>query len=237
MSSCLDKFEVKMMKNLLFALGVLLGYILAGGLIWAQLEADFYGFPFYSDRRLDGLSCPHLMTLQEQAEIRLELRNPGDTPLNQMVSVEISTPGPLFSEREVLSLLPGEEKVVAWPISARANRDLGFFIFARAYRYPTYLAPMAQATCGILVLPLPGRGDVLLWFWILLTGALILPRLWHMEDLSNGPQRLIFRLLALGLCLLLLVALWRWWPVGIFLLAVQLILIVVVLTHRWFVRP
>ncbi len=225
------------MKNWLFALGVLLGYILAGGLIWAQLEADFYGFPSYSDQRLEGLSCPYLMTSQQQAEIRLQLRNPGKTPLNQMVGIEISTPGPLLSKQEVLFLLPGEEKVVTWPISARGNRDLGFFIFARAYRYPTYLAPMAQATCGILVLPLPGRGDVLLWLWILLTGGLMLPRLWHMEDLSNGQQRLNFRLLALGLCLLLLVALWRWWPIGILLLAVQLILSVVTLTHRWFVRP
>ncbi len=225
------------MKNWLFAFGVLLGCILAGGLIWAQLEADFYGFPSYSDQRLEGLSCPYLMTPQEQAEIRLRLRNPGKTPLNQMVGIEISTPGPLFSKREVLSLLPGEEKVVTWPISAQRNRDLGFFIFARAYRYPTYLAPMAQATCGILVLPLPGWGDVLLQLWILLTGSLILPRLWQIEELSNGQQRLIFRMQALGLCLLLLVALWRWWPIGVLLLAVQLILIVVALTHCWFVRP
>ncbi len=225
------------MKNWLFAFGVLLGCILAGGLIWAQLEADFYGFPSYSNQPLKGLSCPHLMTAQELAEIRLQVRNPGKTPLNQMVGIEISTSGPLLSKREVLSLLPGEEKVVAWPISAQGNRDLGFFIFARAYRYPTYLAPMAQATCGILVLPLPGRGDVLLWLWILLIGSLILPRLWHMEELDNNQQRLTFRLLALGLCLLLLVALQRWWPIGILLLAVQLILSVVTLTHRWFVRP
>ncbi len=225
-----------MKRNFLFALGILLGCILAAGLIWAQLEADFYGFPSYSDQRLDALSCPHLMTFQEHAEIRLRVRNPGNTSLNQMVRIEISAPGPLISKQEVLTLSPGEEKEISWPISAQENLDLALFIFARAYRYPTYLARMAQDTCGILVLPLPGRGNVLLWLWILLTIALTLPRLWYTEDLDNSQQRLMFRLLALGMLLLLLVAIQRWWPIGIPLLAAQLILIVVTLTHRWLFR-
>ena len=41
-------------RNLFFAAGVLLGFALAAGLIWAQIEASFYGFPEYSSYPLRG---------------------------------------------------------------------------------------------------------------------------------------------------------------------------------------
>ncbi len=223
-------------QNVLFALGVLLGFVLAAGLTWAQIEASFYGFPHYSDRPLQDFSCPRLMTHREQAELRLKIRNPGQTPLRQMVGIEISSPGPLISERKVISLAPGEEKQVTWTISAKQNLDLGLFIFARAYRYPTYLGPMAQATCGVLVLNLPGSGSVLLPLWILLVGVLLLPRLAKMDDLNTSQEVLMFRSLALVTALALLAALAGWWPLGLLFLIVQIVLSVVILAHRWLTR-
>lgn len=223
-------------KNFLFALGIFLGFLLAGGLTWAQIEASFYGFPHYSDRPLSGFSCPRLMTRQEQAELRLKIRNPGQVPLRQMIGIEISAPGPLISKREVISLAPGEEKELTWTISAEQNLDLGRFIFARAYRYPTYLGPMAQATCGILVLNLPGSGKILLPLWILLVGISLLPRLRRMEDLHTSQEVLMFRSLALVTAVALLAGLAGWWPLGLLFLTVQIVLSVVILA-RWLARP
>ncbi len=223
-------------RNFLFALGIFLGFLLAGGLTWAQIEANFYGFPHYSDRPLSGFSCPRLMTRQEQAELRLKIRNPGQVSLRQMIRIEISAPGPLISKQEVISLAPGEEKELTWTISAEQNLDLGHFIFARAYRYPTYLGPMAQATCGIWVLNLPGSGKILLPLWILLVGISLLPRLRRMEDLHTSQAVLMFRSLALVTAVALLAGLAGWWPLGLLFLTVQIVLSVVILA-RWLARP
>lgn len=219
-------------RNISFALGVLLGFILAAGLTWAQLEASFYGFPHYSDRSLSGFSCPRLMTRNEQAKIHLQISNPGQSPLRQMVEVMISAPGPLISDQLVVSLQPGERKVLSWSVSAEQNLDLGLFIFARAYRYPTYLGPMAQATCGILVLSLPGSGKALLPIWLILVGVLLVPRLAKGREFLTVQEALAYRALALATVLSLFIALEGWWPLGLLSLVAQVILVAVILAHH-----
>ncbi|MFO3797884.1 MAG: hypothetical protein ACK8QZ_11490 [Anaerolineales bacterium] len=224
-------------RNISFALGVLLGFTLAAGLTWAQVEASFYGFPHYSDRGWSGFSCPRLMTRNEQAEIHLQISNPGQSPLRQMVGVMISAPGPLLSDQQVVSLQPGERKVLSWSVSAEQNLDLGFFIFARAYRYPTYLGPMAQATCGILVLSLPGSGKVLLPIWLILVGVLLVPPLARDKAFLTVQEMLTSRALALATVLSLFIALGGWWPLGLLSLAAQVILIAVIIAHHLLSRP
>ncbi|MFN3742880.1 MAG: hypothetical protein ACK4VW_09465 [Anaerolineales bacterium] len=219
-------------RNITFAFGVLLGFILATGLTWAQIEASFYGFPHYSDRSLSGFSCPRLMTRDEQAEIHLQISNPGQSPLRQMIGVVISAPGPLVSDQQVVSLQAGERKVLSWSVSAKQNLDLGFFIFARAYRYPTYLAPMAQATCGILVLSLPGSGKAILPIWLILVGVLLVPRLAKDKEFLTAQNALIYRALALATALSLFTALKGWWSLGLLSLVTQVILIAVILAHH-----
>lgn len=215
----------------LFGLGIFLGFLLAGGMVWARLEADFYGFPDYSQRPLPGFTCPRLMTRWEQAEVRLTLRNPGQTPLKQLVAVSLSSPRLLVSEERLVTLAPGEERTLSWPVSAE-NIDLGRFIFARAYRYPTYLAPMAEATCGILVLNLPFGGRLLFWGWLTAVALCLLPRLFWMEAEMSTRQLLAYRFLAATTVLAICAGYLGSWPLGVFLLVVLLVLMAVVLAQR-----
>lgn len=149
-----NNFSSPRTSLLIFTLGIILTATLAAGLVWAGLEAEFYGFDKLGDDRIENLSCPPLMTQNETTVIRASFRNPTDKDIQPMVRADISTRSVTHSERELLPIAVGQTETVEWDISSE-NVDLGRFVFARVYRYPTYQLRMAQATCGILVLDVP----------------------------------------------------------------------------------
>lgn len=212
----------------IFLLGLLSGFVLAGSLIWANLEADFYGFPHYSSQSFPGLNCPPLLTRGETSQISLTLTNPGDRPLRQLTAVQISTPLLAEEHQTLLTLAPHQSQTLTWPIGPQ-NIDLNHFIFVRAYRYPTYQTPMAEATCGIFVFDLPIPSRILLPLWVSLTGLFLLIGLaLHPPEPAERKAPLAFarRLLAISVLGAIWLGLQGVWLMGLFLLVFVLLLAV-----------
>ncbi|MCS6993466.1 MAG: hypothetical protein NZP74_06495 [Anaerolineales bacterium] len=223
---------------LLSVAGILLAVFLAGGLVWSDIEAVFYGFPTLTNEPFGGLSCPPLMTRSETASLRVTVGNQTDRPISPLIRVEISGPGLLTSQREKTpTIQPGKSVTLEWPLSEE-NIDLERFIFAKAFRYPDYRTRLAEDTCGILVVnvPLP-NGTTLLALWLGTSILLTLGGMWLLEQQpphSGKPISLRrgLRLAAVFALAAVLFGLRGDWPLGLLMLVV-LTLLAIVLIYFW----
>jgi hypothetical protein len=210
---------------ILFVVGILLGALLLGGLVWSDFEVMFYGLPQLTNNRLAGFSCPPLMTRNETASLRATIRNETDRPIAPVVRVEISTAGLPQSERSKVPLEPGESINLTWPISSQ-NIDLNWFVFAKVYRYPAYQTKLAEATCGILVVNVPFlKGGALLALWLGASLICTLTGLWMLEPRHVVPNQkvsiaMLRRILALAMLIGLIFGLQGLWGPGVFALVV-----------------
>lgn len=218
----------------IFAAGILLATALTTILTWANLEADFYGFQRYaSDEHLSGLSCPALMTRHETASISVKVSNTASREITPIVRIDTSTPSVPDTKQEQWNLQPGEAKTLTQSVSAE-NIDLGFFIFAKAFRYPAYPLPSAEATCGVMVLDLPVlSGAQIFWAWLTLSLALTPLGLWQWSR-SFGPneahrEESAVRALALVSLIGLFVSIQGVWMAGVLFLALTLLLAAAIL--------
>lgn len=213
----------------LFAAGILAGTLLFGGLVWADLEAVFYGLTHLTNETFGGLSCPPLMTRSETAELTVTVKNTLDSPVSPVVRVEISTRGVLFTEKKQFDLAPGESRKLAWPVSA-VNIDMNRFIFAKAYRYPDYTTSLVEDTCGILVVDAPlANGSALLAIWSGASMLSILAGLWLLEPRAEFPAARINltsarRALAVAVFIGIILGIQGAWLPGILALVVVILL-------------
>jgi hypothetical protein len=144
-----------------YAVGVLVGLTLMGIAVWGDYEASSYGFARRASEGLRGLSCPILLTRNEPGTISLKVSNPTDRLMHSSVRTEISPENEPEIFTESVTLTPGESIRLEWSVGP-GNVDLGNFIFASVQVYGTYPIPSRAATCGILIIDLPGRGrDIL----------------------------------------------------------------------------
>ena len=124
---------------------------------WGDYESTSYGFAQRANGRLRGLTCPILLTRNETGVIALQLSNRTDRVLHPSVRTELSAEIEPQVFNEFVELSPGETKGLEWTVGSE-NIDLGNFILASVQVYAYYPNPNLQATCGILVVDLPGRG-------------------------------------------------------------------------------
>lgn len=218
---------------LLFTAGILLGTSLTAALTWAALEAAFYGFQLLPGDNFDGLTCPALMTTHETGTILVQVNNPSNKPIEPIIRIDLSSRGMPDTKQVQLKIEPGETRQLEQPITSD-NIDLGFFIFAKAYRYPTYPLPNANATCGILILDVPFlNGKLLFNIWLAFSLVLIPVGLW-MWSASFQPEdagSMINAAKVLAVIVLggLLISLKSVWVMGLLFLALTLLMSVAML--------
>lgn len=209
----------------LFTLGALLGIGLTIAGVWADLEANFYGFDKVSDRKISTLRCPVLMSSQESATISAAFTNPSDTPVEPLIRADISSSMLFEDRREQIRILPGETRSVTWSVTAE-NIDLGRFIFIKVYQYPASVLPPGEATCGVMVFNFLGLNGTQMTV-LALAGSVIglLGGLFLLERSNRlAPNKLpdfrrfwfIILLVALGI----FTSLTGRWLIGTFVLAV-----------------
>lgn len=220
---------------LLFVVGIALGLALAVAGVWADAEAVFYGFGHIGDESLRTLRCPVLMTRTETAQVWATVRNPFEQPIEFRVRADFSSPGELRSERQMVALAPGEKKRLEWTVS-EAERDLGFFVFAKVGTYPAYTMPFREQTCGIVMLGLPGmtggqvQALVLVGFVVGVLGGIIL---WQranrpLHDLTL-QMSMAMRALAMVVLAAILVMQLGAWPIAALLIVLALVIVLGVL--------
>jgi hypothetical protein len=149
-----NKF-LRFISLVLFAIGILLGMTIAGGIIWGDLEASLFDSSIKAKSSLD-LSCPVAITANETGFVTATLDNPVDREKNFYVRAHISE-GYVSLKREIdqqILVAPGDKGKVRWeiyPEDAAFNRIILF----RAYVNPSYPVPSQGNFCGVLVLDIP----------------------------------------------------------------------------------
>ncbi len=144
-----------------YFIGLAVGFFVIVLAAWADMEANFYGFPRQGDPGLSGLSCPVLMSRNDIETITLVASNTADINIKPSIRILMSTPAVPEEHLERVELAPGESKKFEWQVDAD-NIDLKQFIFARALMFSSYPLPSREAVCGIFVLDVPVSGRIIL---------------------------------------------------------------------------
>ncbi len=220
--------------GLLFAFGAVVGIALATVSVWADLEANFYGFDKMTDRQYTGLRCPVLMSSTEEGVVTATFTNPAETPIEPLIRADFSSRLMLGEEREHLRMEPGETKSISWTVTSE-NVDLRNFIFVKVFQYPASVLSPHEGVCGIVVLDFLGlKGNQTLILGIsasiigMLAGLFLLERVsWQHRGQLPDFRRLRFFLVLVVLALV--TGLSGRWLIGGFLLAAVILATIAIL--------
>ncbi|HSL42973.1 MAG TPA: hypothetical protein VK897_06040 [Anaerolineales bacterium] len=154
-----------------YAIGVAAGMLLILVAAWGDMESASYGFSRLANAGLRGLRCPVLMTRSETGRIALQVSNTTDSQISPSIRAQISTSS-LQPEEFVdhIQVAPGASQTLEWKVDSE-NIDLGSFIFAKVLFFSAYPIPSQETTCGILVVDLPGSGQVIVSVLVVLSLA------------------------------------------------------------------
>lgn len=218
----------------LFFLGTILGTMLFGSIVLANMEATFYfGGIKIAEEDLKTLKCPPIITSLDQSTVTATITNSTTKTIKPMYRMNISNKGEISRLVETTpSISPGETKLVEWSVKPE-DAIYGNLILVKVMQYKTIKTPSREGTCGTLTLDIPFlTGSQILLTGILsslaLMGAGIL--LWLR---SNKP--LIGKSLNLRNAMLLMVAVigtgiiascCGFWFLGVILMAICILLCV-----------
>jgi hypothetical protein len=226
----MKKSLLRTLSIFLFAVGVLAGMVFFTASTWADVESVFYGFNRYGNKVTTVMHCPILITSQETGTLTATFKNTSDQAVRPTVRFQASNIGLFRTETTRLSMEPGGSQIVEWTVSS-ADMVLNRLIFAKIYTYASYPLEDIEQTCGILVLDLPGfnGGQITAVFIALsLLGMGLGCLLWSATNRPLKLRRLeamrAMLTLAVVVILGMLSALFSWWPLGILLTALALIL-------------
>ncbi|MBN1138728.1 MAG: hypothetical protein JXM73_19235 [Anaerolineae bacterium] len=222
---------MRLLGILFFWAGVLLGMTLAGGAVWADIEAAFYGFQKMGDEPLN-LRCPAFVTAAEPGQIASTFKNPTEKTMQLMVRTDVSGYGGIRSARTTFTIAPGEAEKARWPVTSE-DVDLGFFIFARVSSFPAYPLPFRESTCGMLFIrttALTGNQIFVLSVVVSLLSMAAGLALWQISHRPLQGQALnatwAMRALAAIVIVGMFVGFQGWWAVGIIMMVLMALMIV-----------
>jgi hypothetical protein len=223
--------------SILFLVGILLGLFLAGGLTWANLEADFYfGFGARGEIGLD-MTCPLIMTPAETGRATITLANSSERLVEPLVQVDISGPiGRSFRER--VPVEAGAIQTASWEVG---DQDLAFghLILVKVYQFAALSLPSADASCGILVLSLGGLSGQDIYLLILVASVALAALgflLWgasyraNKEHLPNEMGGMLLLSAIVGVAVL--VGSLGWWFPALLVLAACVLLTAILIARQ-----
>jgi hypothetical protein len=221
----------------LFFAGVLFGMVFFTSLTWANLEASFYfGFNGGADTKL-RLTCPHIMTPQDNGSVTATITNKVEKIIKPILQADFSGPM-LRSIRTQPSIDPGKTQEIKWAISAQ-DVDYGHLIMVQVYQYSSYKTSTATATCGTLFLNLPaltGMEIYILALVLSLLGIAIGFALWLISNrpITGRSLQHLWGMILLAVVVLLgiLFGSLGLWIFGTFALALSLLMLIS-LVSRW----
>lgn len=139
-----------------FALGALVGILLAGVTAWADLESTLFNASIGAKTKLKTLRCPAILVADEVSTVSATFDNPADVDKALIVHTRISDGFVTLLQQndEMVYLTPGETQTLTWDVSA-SNAAWNRFVFVRVYVGRNYPLPERTGTCGIFVVQLP----------------------------------------------------------------------------------
>lgn len=184
---------------ILYAIGIVLGLLLAFFLTWADFEASSFELPTQNkilygrspEREIENFSCPLAITRNEVAAVSAKINNPSERQVKTILRMLQTGGSELVNlDESPLTFEPGQTFEFSWPVQA-SDAVWGRFVMARAVMLPSSPLPSMASYCGILVFDFPFlTGNQALGLLFLL--ALILTAAgWKLWDVNNTSQSVL----------------------------------------------
>ncbi len=140
----------------LLTIGILIGFVVAGAIIWGDLEASLFTSGIRADSRLGRLNCPVLITSNEVGTITATLKNPAQKDSDRYLIAAVSE-GYTSLIREIKTKVPiaaNSKQKVEWKIYPE---DAAFdsVVLFRVYVNAKYPYPSMGANCGVIRIDVP----------------------------------------------------------------------------------
>jgi hypothetical protein len=217
--------------------------LVAAASAWADYEGLSYFATGATYDPFQGLHCPVLLSQAEAGIVSSDFQNPTKKTIEPYYEVEISG---LTASRQLeghLVVGPGSIQDVAWTVDAR-DIDLGYFVLVKVDVLPVAGYRTREATCGILVVPLPGITGKSALFLIVLVSLLgmlagyILPVVGvsaaeaaRFDRQASTPWRRLIQTLGIASALAMLSGIAGLWLPALMLCAISLLLLVISLGY------
>lgn len=219
--------------TLLFTLGLLIGFILLGAMVWGDLEASLFSSAMDGEKTLTTLRCPVFISPYEEKVITAKLKNPTDRDWERYTRAFISE-GFITLIREIKKSVPipaGGSETVAWeiyPEDAAFNR----IVFFRVYVHAKYPYPSLDGSCGIMMLDLWGlTGTQILILMIIgflgmcAAGAALWKINTNRSSRNNSNQNNSLLALAVFLLIGMVISYMGSWVIGLLLLVASTLMV------------
>jgi hypothetical protein len=222
---------------LLFSVGIFLGLALSGIAAWADLEASFYFGYEPTDKPLNTLTCPKILTRAESGTVTVSLNNPTQGAITPVVDIDISNHGAMRTLRTKPSIAPNETQRLQWTVTAD-DIVFGYLILAKVAVSHAATLPSRLGTCGTLVIDLPGlTGNQIftIALAISLLGILIGTWIWTGSNrpLNGRGLDATRAMVVLAVIVLagMLFSFMGWWMLGIIMFSIAVLLIFTVIAY------
>lgn len=147
---------MRFVSIVLFFAGTILGMVLFGSIVLANMEATFYfGGIKIAEEDLKTLKCPTIITPQDRSVVTARLTNTTTKTIKPVYRLNIS------NEQEISRLVettptinPGETMQVEWAVNP-GDAIYGNLILVKVMQYKTLKTPSREGTCGTLAIDIP----------------------------------------------------------------------------------
>jgi len=181
------KKNFRTMGIVLFYAGFLAGMVLFILMNWAYFEAYFYfGYTAPADMALTNLRCPLMMTSAESGQVTASISNNSDLDLTIPVRTEFSYFGASKLDKVDYPLAMGQTQNLSWTVT-KENMVFGHLILARVFVYSSFTLPSRSATCGTVVVGLPGLTGIELFIIVLVFSLVCMAAGWGLWIAGNLP--------------------------------------------------
>jgi hypothetical protein len=151
-----NKTFLKICGGGFLTLGILIGFLLCGLIVWGDLEASVFTNGINGDASIKNLRCPVIITSNETGTVSVWLKNPADKDSDRFLRASVSE-GHATLVRETKTKVPlpanGKQKVEwkIYPEDAAFKRVVLFQVYVSA-KYPY---PSMSGHCGIIKVDIP----------------------------------------------------------------------------------
>jgi hypothetical protein len=234
---------LRMFSLIIFSIGIIIGMVIAGGIVWSNLEASLFDAGISPASNL-YLNCPVAITTKEIGKVSASIKNPVDREKDFFVRTHIAE-GYLSLLREINQTVTvasnGAEKL-SWEIYPE-DAVYDRIVMLRVYVSPSYPIPSQGNFCGILVLNISGLTGMQFFYLLLgisLAGVIVGVLLWgksgHPNDNHTQSLRNALFTLAIFVFGTILIGYFGYWGLGILSFAISILLIGIILGRFYSTR-
>jgi hypothetical protein len=226
------------------SIGLLIGFITCGLIVWGDLEATLFTNGMNGEKRIGTLNCPVLITPNEIGKISVVVKNPAERDSDRFLRASISEGYTTLirESKEIVPIPAGGKQKVEWKIYPEDAAYERIILF-RLYIPSKYPYPSMSGSCGVIMLNLPWLsgnqvliGMALFGMVSLCLGAFFMERKYRTDTniISTRAHTRLMGIYALAVILFVssILSYFGMWVLGVIGLAAAMILICSIIFRR-----